>query len=279
MGLFDALCGTDSISNEAVAACEIHRVHAKQKGVSLALTCRYSTLASSDAGRAAWVALLLRPTSGMGPPRVVVDLSWADAGIATMELNDAMTLNAMTPELLLGLSFWLRSVLACDSARGVVLQAVGPHFCTGGRYDAASQGKVPQWIHGSGLVLDRLRSSSLRSMSVLHGASIGGGLMLGLVGDRRVCTGGAVFRLGVAPHGLSPIVLATRELPRLTGSGVAAQMYLEDARLDAREALVSGLAHRVSCDVGAARRWARSQAACCASASPRSRVLDEAHLV
>lgn len=45
---------------------------------SLALTCRYSTLASSQAGRAAWVALLLRPTSGMGMPRIVVHASWQD---------------------------------------------------------------------------------------------------------------------------------------------------------------------------------------------------------
>ena len=206
----------------------------QQPGSSLSLTCRYSTLASSHAGRAAWVALLLRPTSDLGMPRLVVHMSCDEPGIVTLELNDPSTLNAMTPELLLGLSFSVRAALLHESARGLVLQAAGPHFCTGGRYDAASQGKVPQWVHGSGLVLDRIRTAPLRSTSVLHGASIGGGLLLGLAADRRVCTPRAVLRLGVAPHGLSPIVRATDAIPRTVGYGVAAQMYLADHELDAQ---------------------------------------------
>jgi enoyl-CoA hydratase/carnithine racemase len=247
----------------------------QQPGSSLSLTCRYSTLASSHAGRAAWVALLLRPTSDMGMPRLVVHMSCDEPGIVTLELNDPSTLNAMTPELLLGLSFSVRAALLHESARGLVLQAAGPHFCTGGRYDAASQGKVPQWVHGSGLVLDRIRTAPLRSTSVLHGASIGGGLLLGLAADRRVCTPRAVLRLGVAPHGLSPIVRATDAVPRTVGFGVAAQMYLADHELDAQQALASGCVHRISSDAAAARRFARRDA----SASGRSVEATDARLI
>lgn len=188
-------------------------------------------------------------------------------------MSDASTLNAMTPELLLGLSFALRLALTCESVRGLVLQGAGPHFCTGGRYDAASQGKVPQWVHGSGLVLDRIRSSTLRSTTVLHGASIGGGLLLGLAADRRVCTPRAVFRLGVAPHGLSPIVLATDVLPRMIGYGLAAQMYLADHEMDANQASRSGFVHQLSPDAESARVLARFDASL-GSQDPRARCVD-----
>ena len=66
------------------------------------------------------------------------------------------------------------------------------------------------------------------SVSVLHGSLIGGGLLLGVTADHRVATKNAVFRLGVAPYGLSPVVMATKILPMLLGGRLSTRMYVED---------------------------------------------------
>ena len=140
-----------------------------------------------------------------------------------IELDDPYTLNAMTPGLLQKLAARLSFAFAARSIRALVVQGAGPHFCTGGRYDKKASTYSPWWMkargpYGSGYVLDQIRSASILSVSVLHGSSIGGGLLLGLSADHRVSTTGAVFRLGVAPYGLSPVVMATRVLPMLLGS-------------------------------------------------------------
>ena len=69
--------------------------------------------------------------------------------------------------------------------------------------------------------MDQLRAAPLASFTVLHGSSIGGGLLLGLTADHRVATENATFRLGVAPYGLSPVVMATQVLPMLVGRSYA----------------------------------------------------------
>ena len=113
-------------------------------------------------------------------------------------------------------------MLASLSARALVLRGAGPHFCTGGRYDKKASPSLPWWvknqgIYGSGLLLNQIRGASIYSISVLHGSSIGGGLLLGLASDHRLATSSATFRLSVAPYGLSPVVMATVVLPQLSG--------------------------------------------------------------
>ena len=90
-------------------------------------------------------------------------------------------------------------------------------------------------------MLDRIRSASILSISVLHGSSIGGGLLLGLAADYRAATRNAVFRLGVAPHGLSPVVMATKVLPMLLGSRLSTRMYADDTTLGTEFAVRSGV--------------------------------------
>ena len=94
------------------------------------------------------------------------------------------------------------------------------------------------------------------SISVLHGASVGGGLLLGLAADYRVATTSATFRLGVAPYGLSPVVMATKVLPALFGLSFSTRMYAEDISIDTECAVASGLVGAVLPHAQAARRLA-----------------------
>ena len=134
----------------------------------------------------------------------VVTLAWNDTNTASLELDDPSTFNAMTSSLLENLGQCLTAAFAATKIRALVLQATGPHFCTGGRYDKTASSLPPWWIkaqgvYGSGCLLGRIRSATIFSTSVLQGSSIGGGLLLGLATDHRIATHSAIFRLGVAP--------------------------------------------------------------------------------
>lgn len=95
---------------------------------------------------------------------------------------------------------------------------------------------------------------------MLHGSSIGGGLLLGLAADQRVATKNAVFRLGVAPYGLSPVVMATKVLPLLVGGSYATRMYVEDLAVDTKLATGSGVADHLLSDSRTARRFVETSA-------------------
>ena len=156
----------------------------------------------------------------------LVTLTWNDTAAASLELDDPFTFNAMTPSFLENLGRCLTAAFASKEIQALVLQAAGPHFCTGGRYDKKASSLPPWWIkaqgiYGSGYLLDRIRSASIFSISVLQGSSIGGGLLLGLATDHRIATRSATFRLGVAPYGLSPVVMATAVLPGLVGHSLS----------------------------------------------------------
>ncbi|EGB10597.1 hypothetical protein AURANDRAFT_14410, partial [Aureococcus anophagefferens] len=168
--------------------------------------------------------------------------------VAVLELDDADTLNAMSASLLAGLARRVREASA-STARAVVLQASGPHFCTGGRY-AGKPGAAPWWlkargVYGPSVVLDAYRRLPLASTTVCHGTSVGGGFLLGIAADLRVSTVSARFRLGVSPHGLTPVLSATVILPEMIGGSLAVRLYVEDALLDAEAARGSGIVHRV----------------------------------
>ena len=91
----------------------------------------------------------------------IVRLEWSNGDTALLELDDPRTFNAMTDELVRMLAEKLSFALASRTVRAVVLQAAGPHFCTGGRYEKNSLTKTkPKWwlqarsICASGHVLD-----------------------------------------------------------------------------------------------------------------------------
>ena len=79
---------------------------------------------------------------------------------------------------------------------------------------------------------------------------------MGLAADHRVATTSATFRLGVAPYGLSPVLMATTVLPTLLGPHLSTRMYVEDLTIDPRYAAISGLVDRLSLDKKVAGKYA-----------------------
>lgn len=104
----------------------------------------------------------------------LVILTWDGTNTASLELDDPSTFNAMTSSLLENLGRFLTAAFAFTKIRALVLQATGPHFCTGGRYEKKTSLLPPWWIkaqgiYGSGYLFDRVRSASIFLISVLQG--------------------------------------------------------------------------------------------------------------
>ena len=66
--------------------------------------------------------------------------------------------------------------------------------------------------------------------------------------DHRVATASSTFRLGVAPYGLSPVVMATEILPSLVGENLSTRMYIDDLSMTAPHAIASGILDGVISD-------------------------------
>ena len=73
-------------------------------------------------------------------------------------------------------------------------------------------------------------------------------MSLGLASDHRLATASATFRLGVAPYGLSPVLMATTVLPCFAGQRVATEMYVNDLSMDALYMTASGLVDDILVD-------------------------------
>ena len=114
-------------------------------------------------------SVLLTATPMSVGSSTVVTLAWDGGGRAALiELDDPRTLNALTDELLRALAERVSFALASRTVRALVLQAAGPHFCTGGRYEKKqlTQTPPPWWLKargicGTGDVFDRVRTRSL----------------------------------------------------------------------------------------------------------------------
>lgn len=213
-------------------------------------------------------------------PEILYDVH---AGVATVTLNRPARLNAVTPRMQRLLVERLAEADRDPGVRAVVLTGAGRGFCAGADLavlDAALAGSTldgPSAPEPSPL-MDRPLRVSVPLVAAVNGPVAGMGFSWLLAADVRFASTeariGATFpRLGlVAEWGAAWL------LPRLVGSGHAADLLLSGRTVDAAEALAMGLVQRVLAPADllpAARAWAGDVARNC---SPRSTALTKAQL-
>jgi enoyl-CoA hydratase len=188
--------------------------------------------------------------------------------IARVTLARPDRLNAIGRDTLRELDEILRDLERDHDVRALVLTGEGRAFCAGADIDELSQLAGPAdfaaFVREFTDVLARLEAHPLPSVAAIDGAALGGGLELALACDLRVASDAA--RLGVPEVrlGLLPGAAGTQRLPRLLPCGIALQMLLTGAPLDAVEAHRLGLVNELTGDDPAlvgAERLARELAA------------------
>ena len=151
---------------------------------------------------------------------------------------------AMREELLDGLD-----VAAVDATiEQILIDAVGPNFCSGGDLDEFGTLTDPASAHllrverSVGRALHRLRD---RVTVRVHGACIGAGVELPAFAGRVVARADATFGLPEVSMGLVPGAGGTVSIPRRIGRDRFVLMALDGEMIDAATALSWGLVDEI----------------------------------
>src|SRR6202046_2105519 len=192
-----------------------------------------------------------------------------DGPVAILRMNDPDVLNALSPDMIKGMSEAL-DVLATQDVppRCLVLTGTGRAFSTAANLQGRGKNGI---ISGAGQTLEtvfhpfirRLRDLPCPIVTAVNGPAAGAGSSVALMGDLVSCARSAYFLQAFRRIGLVPDCGSTWLLPRLIGRARAIELSLMGERLPAETALAWGLVNRVFDDAALmdeTRRLARDLA-------------------
>jgi enoyl-CoA hydratase/carnithine racemase len=172
-------------------------------------------------------------------------------GVAVLTIDRPERANSQTP--LMFSEFGLAAHALRDSgARALVLCGAGETFCAG--FDLAEIDVITKMGVGEFLRFQEMASGGLAAIrhlpfpviAAIHGPAAGGGMSLALAADIRLAAPTAEFACSFVRVGLSAGELGTSWLlPRLVGSGRAAEIAYTGRVVAAEEAERIGLVNRV----------------------------------
>ena len=182
-----------------------------------------------------------------------------EGAVAHLRLNRPDKANALNAEL------WqaLRAALSwCDQesqVRAVVLSGNGKHFCAGidlamlmgvqASIDDACEARKRDKLRG--LIVDlqdcvsSLETCRKPVIAAISGACLGGGLDIALAADFRYASADAMFGVREVDLGMVADVGTLQRLPTVVGQGIAREMVLGGADVDASQAAGWRLVNRV----------------------------------
>jgi enoyl-CoA hydratase/carnithine racemase len=187
----------------------------------------------------------------MGYSTIILDRP-AD-GVARITLNRPDRGNSVVPEMAADLIDALNQLEADHEVRVLILTGAGKQFCAGAdliefRKYLAEDHAIAQEPYNARVlwpVTQKLVSSRLPVVAAINGGATAGGLDLSLACDIRIASARAKLGETYIKLGLNPGNGGTYFLPRLVGSGMAAEMALTGDILDAERALAIGLVNSV----------------------------------
>jgi polyketide biosynthesis enoyl-CoA hydratase PksH len=198
----------------------------------------------------------------------LVDLD-VSGPLARATMQSRSTRNSLDAAMVAELHAALSKAERSSEARGLVLSATGPDFCTGMRMqpetpspNEASQDASPHgWetdIAATKAFLTDLGSSPLITIAVVDGAAIGGGVGLAAACDHVIAGPAASFRLTETLWGLVPALIFPL-IGHRTGAQQAFTLALTNQAIDGEQAAAIGLADQFCADTAdALRRFARN---------------------
>jgi len=181
-------------------------------------------------------------------------LTEREGAIATVVLNRAEKLNALTRPMWQGLGDAIRALSGDDSVRCIVVRGAGEKSFSPGndiaefateRADKAQAIEYGRVMHATATALLECRHPLVAQ---IHGICVGGGLEIAAMCDLRICGAGSRFGAPIKNLGLVMAYPEMAALVRLVGAPVALEILLEGRIFDAAEAKDKGLVTRVVAD-------------------------------
>lgn len=196
-----------------------------------------------------------------GSPVVIVERI---PGGAIVRLNRPRKLNAINHALATAAAGALDELEGDPEVRAIVLTGSGGAFCAGQDMAEASGRVERTGSGGAGTLNARVAAVAKPVIAAINGHCIGGGAVLALACDIRLCGEAARFRFPAANYGL---VVAAATLPAAVGQACAKDLIFTGRTIDAAEAYRIGLVERVVPDA-ALDALARGYVAMIAANSP-----------
>jgi enoyl-CoA hydratase len=173
-------------------------------------------------------------------------------GVGTIVFDNPDKHNALTAGMFAAVSRVCAAFAVDPDVRAVVLRGAGDRaFVSGADIGQLSGGALAHpATDGGGDAAARGGMAGLFDLdkpviALIHGYCIGGGVMVALAADVRVCADDAQFAIPAAKLGVGYPHEATARLVALVGPGQAAEILFGARRLDATEAARIGLVNRV----------------------------------
>jgi enoyl-CoA hydratase/carnithine racemase len=172
------------------------------------------------------------------PAAEAVHLAY-DAGVATLTLNRAESLNAASEALMRSLERRLRIVAKLPGLRVVILTGAGGAFSAGGNlieFEAALNAggtKLVDTLRYNQDVLQMIEDLPVPVIAAVNGVAVAGGLETLLCCDIIVAAEDAKIGDGHTRYGVVPAGGATVRLPERIGRSRAAQLFYTAALADA----------------------------------------------
>jgi len=174
-------------------------------------------------------------------------------GVATVRMNNAERLNALSPTMTRELFDALGGLGEDQAVRAIVLTGEGRGFSAGADLSALHEpylkGERPQLSlflkEGYNKLIPLLAESPKPVVAAVNGVVAGAGVSLALACDIRIASDAASFTLAFVKIGLVPDAGSSYLLPRAVGMAKALELALLSDRIDASRALELGLVNRV----------------------------------
>ena len=176
-----------------------------------------------------------------------------DGSVATVILDRAEKLHALTPEMLETLADIATRIDANAGIRCVILTAAGDKaFCVGADINAWAALEPldmwRRWVRRGHQVFDQWARLRVPVIAAINGHAFGGGLELAAVADIRIAVASATFGLPEAAIATCPGWSGTQRLVTLIGASQVKYLALTGTRIDAMEALRIGILHEQTKD-------------------------------
>lgn len=176
-----------------------------------------------------------------------------DGSIATIVIEHAGRLNALSMPMWLQLGEAFKAVSADETLRCVIVRGAGDAFAAGAdiaefeneRYDVESAKKYGKAIHPS---LEAVSNCPHPVIAQIKGPCVGGGLEIAARADMRICSANACFGIPVNKLGLVVAYDEMKPLLDIVGPAAALEILLEGKIIDAARAEKIGLVNRVVAD-------------------------------
>ncbi len=174
-----------------------------------------------------------------------------DGAIATVVLNRAEKLNALTRPMWRALGEAVTRLSADDSVRCIVLRGAGEKAFSPGndisefaaeRSNKAQAIEYGAVMHATAQALENCRHPIVAQ---IHGICVGGGLEIAAFADIRICGESSRFGAPIKNLGLVMAYAEMAPLVRLVGRAVALEILLEGRIFDAAEAKDKGIVTRI----------------------------------